>query len=30
MLKDTVYKGVFIKSMEDIIAYYAYQAYFKG
>ena len=30
MLKDTVYKGVFIKAMEDIVAYYAYQAYIKG
>ena len=30
MLKDSVYKGVFIKAMEDIVACYAYQAYFKG
>lgn len=30
MLKDPVYKGVFIKAIEDIIAYYAYLAYIKG
>ena len=30
ILKDSVYKRVFIKAMEDIVAYYAYLAYFKG